>query len=432
MEIKRIICAVSAAALLTLGTVGASADSEPAVTPATDSEVQSEAEHTVDSENRDRENFHRSGAWGYTVLDDGTVAVSKYFGKDRHTVIPDKLDGYTVTAISGGWYMSGSSPVLYGNIHGLSYTDDGMVEDSQVYTPFAENTKIEQVTVPDTVKQIGAIAFKGCTALTEVKLGSGVELIGSNCFEGCTALTSIDIPAGCTYIDQQAFRGCTALYAVSMPNLHLEHSVFDGCTALGDFVLPDGMTDIPPFMFSGCTGLESVTFPEGLVTIGDSAFAGCTALKSIELPKTVTTIYNEAFSGCSSLTDADLGQLDTLGSNAFAGCGFTDLTVPDTLVRIGENAFGKTADGKPVEGFTLHCTEYSAAQSYAEDNEIKFVAEAAAEPENVSEVENHKLELAPNLKSETVFKIIVGSIAAAAAAVLIAIILMIVNHKKED
>lgn len=404
---------------------------DDAVTPVDSSQTDAaETADTVDDENRDRENFHRSGVWGYTLLADGTVAVSKYYGKDRHIAVPDTLDGCTVSAISGGWYMSGGSPVLYGNIHGISYADDGSVADSQVYSPFAGNTKIEQITVPDTVKQIGAIAFKGCTALTEVKLGEGVELIGNNCFDGCSALLGIDIPASCTYIDQQAFKDCTSLCAISMPNPHMEHSVFEGCTAIEDYTFPEGTTDIPPFMFLGCTGLKAVTFPEGLVTIGDSAFKDCTALEAFELPDTVTTIYNEAFIGCSALSDVKLGRLDTLGSLAFADCGLKDLTVPDTLVRIGENAFGKTSKGKAVEGFTLHCTEYSAAQSYAEDNDIPFKAEAASVvTSEASSEENPTLELAPNIAPDKLYKIIMGIAIGAAVAVLIVIILTIVNHK---
>ena len=429
MKIKRILCFTSAAALLAFNGLSVHADSEAAVSPETVSAAESSSAQAED-ENRDRENFHRSGAWGYTVLDDNTAAVSKYYGKDRHPVIPDTIEGYTVTAISGGWYLSGGKPVLYGNIHGLSYTDDGMVDDSQVYSPFSGNTKIEQVTVPDTVKQIGAIAFQGCTALTEVKLGSGVEFIGNNCFEGCTALEGIDIPVSCTYIDQKAFKDCTSLYSVSMPNLHMEHSVFTGCTSLGDFSLPEGMTDLPPYTFSGCTGLVSVNFPEGLVTIGDNAFSGCTSLKAIELPNTVTAIYNEAFMGCSSLTDAKLAKLDTLGSRAFADCGFTDLTVPDSLVRIGENAFGKTADGAEIKGFTLHCTEYSAAKSYAENNGIAVkTEEASAVEEDESTEDTAAIQIAPNSAPDKLFKIIIGVIAAVAAAVLIAIILIVVNHK---
>lgn len=385
------------------------------------------AEQAAD-ENRERENFHRSGMWGYTLLEDNTAAISKYYGDSKYPTVPEEIDGCTVTAISGGWYIGeDGKPVLYGNIHGISYADDGMIADSQVYSPFSENTEIKSVTIPDSVKWIGAISFRNCISLKKVILPSELEFIGNNCFDGCSSLESISIPDSVEYIDQEAFKNCLSLRSADLPNAHYEHSVFENCSSLREITLPSGMTELPPFMFSGCTELASVSFPEGMTTIGDSSFSGCTSLAAIALPDSLREIRSSAFFDCTSLESVEVGTLETLGSSAFANCGLKTLYLPETLVRIGENAFGKTSGGVPIEGFVLSCPEASAVLSYAEENGIYY--------ETVQSLDDGlggDIEIRYPIDPELLFKIVIGVIIAAALAVLIVIILMINNQRTAD
>ena len=58
------------------------------------------------------------------------------------------------------------------------------------------NYSLEEVTLPDSVREIEENAFNGCAALTSVKMGQGVETIGSEAFWGCHALTHADLPEG--------------------------------------------------------------------------------------------------------------------------------------------------------------------------------------------------------------------------------------------
>ena len=401
----------------------------------TDSESEDE-EVEIDEEDasRDRENFHRNGAWGYTVLADDTAAICKYYGDSKHPGVPSEIDGHTVTALSGGWLLNGTGELLlYGNIHGVTYNDDGSINGSAVYSPFSKNKSIVEITLPDSVRFVGAIAFKGCRKLKKVKFGKNVELIGNNCFECCTSLEKIELPDTVTYIDQQAFKDCTSLSQLSMPGAHCEGAVFQGCTALGEVSL-GAMDSVPQYMFNGCTGLTAVTIPEGVSSIGDSAFAGCTALTSVSLPESVTAVYNNAFSGCTSLTQVRIGaKTDTIGSRAFADCPIKNFFAPESLIRIGEAAFGMTADGKPLEGFVLSCPQYAPAQSYAEKNSLQ-VETIAADPEPESPGADTAEELAEQpaviqlADEDAVFKITLGALAVTALAVIIAIILMVKNR----
>ncbi len=405
------------------------------------SEEEQEPEEEIDPEaaEREKENFHRSGAWGYTMLPDNTVSISKYYGDSVHPAVPSTIDGFDVTAISGGWYTDESGNILiYGNIHNITFDETNMISGSSVYSPFSGNKAIVEVTIPDSVKYIGAIAFKGCKKLQKVNFGSGVQVIGNNCFEDCAALETIAVPASVTYVDLKAFSGCTALTAASLPNAHLEPYIFENCTALTSVTL--GKTDsIPQFMFSGCTALAEIAVPSGTEKICDSAFEGCTALKAASLPDSLKEIHNNSFAGCVSLDSVQMSSnIEAIGNNAFADCPIQKLVLPDTLTKIGKAAFGMTADGRPVESFKLLCSELSPARSYAENNGLTFEIVNGELPKvTVSTAEtplDDSSQGGPGdvLDSDLMYKLLLVIIGVTSVSIVAAIILIIKNHKLGD
>lgn len=381
----------------------------------------------VCAETSETENFHTKGKWGYTVLEDGTISISGYTGAAEELIIPSKIDGYTVSALGGGWYNDDGVPVTYGNIHYIEYSDDGLISESKVYSPFSGNEKIKSVTIPDTVTAIGAISFKDCTSLSEVNFGGGVTLIGNNCFEGCTSLETIEIPDTVEHIDQYAFKNCTSLKTAELSGSpKLEASLFEGCAALSEFEFPSGCTAVSPYMFADCTSLKNVTLSDTITQIGDSAFLNCTSLESIYLPDSAAAIYNNAFSGCTSLCEVRLSPFtETIGSRAFSGCSLTTLSVTETLTAIGESAFGTTPDGSPDESFILDCPPYSPAAAYATDNGITLTESAqAAETERLREKKTLPL------PSSEMFNYVIIILIAAAVLIFIVIIVFIVKSKK--
>lgn len=382
----------------------------------------------------ERENFHRKGKWGYTVLEDGTAAVSDYFGKAAELKVPEKIDGYVVSAIGGGWYADeDGSVVLYGNVHNVTYEEDGTVSESSVYSPFTGNEFIKEVTLPDSVTCIGAISFKDCTELEKITLGDGVEIIGNNCFEGCTSLSEVEFSKSLKYVDQQVFYNCKSLAEIELPDARYETAAFERCTGLESVVLPEGMTSLPPYMFSQCTSLRTVQFFESLKEVGDSAFYKCTALEHIELPDSVTTIHNNAFSGCTALYQALLGaNIETLGSRSFADCtSLKELFVGEKASKFGDCAFGMTEAGELIDGFTLVCPDYSPAKLYAEDKGIAF---KLVEPsESAASAAAAEIGDEPQSEySELMFYTIIGLLVLAAAAVMIILILMLKNRNSAN
>ena len=87
---------------------------------------------------------------------------------------------------------------------------------------------IRSVVFPNSVKEIGDGAFKGCADLTKVVITNGVESIGKEAFMDA-GLTSVVIPNSVKSIGEKAFANCIGLYSVtSLINtpFKLDSSVF--------------------------------------------------------------------------------------------------------------------------------------------------------------------------------------------------------------
>ena len=75
---------------------------------------------------------------------------------------------------------------------------------------------ITGVTIPGSVRRVGAEAFADCTALADVRIEAGVACIGEGAFARCTGLESMGIPAGVTELGGGVLDGCTGLAALSI------------------------------------------------------------------------------------------------------------------------------------------------------------------------------------------------------------------------
>lgn len=237
--------------------------------------------------------------------------------------------------------------------------------------------------IPNSVTEIGAEAFSGCTTgelildcnmaipekafagsgFTKVSIGDGVTAIGEYAFEGCDNLTSITIPESVNSIGFWAFKGCSSLTSITIPGgvSSIGQGVFSGCSSLSSITILEGVTEIGVFAFEGCNSLTSITIPKsltrmsgsflechndslfvngnipsgaflggqftkviigsGVTSIGDGAFAGCYNLTSITIPESVTSIKESAFEECNSLTSITIPErVDSVGQSAFYGC----------------------------------------------------------------------------------------------------------------
>jgi len=167
---------------------------------------------------------------------------------------------------------------------------------------FAQDSKITEVSIPNSMTGIGTSAFKNCSGLTSIELPNSITSIGAEVFRGCTGLTSIDIPDQITELCENLFYGCTGLTSIEIPHgvTTIGSGTFSECTNLKSVTIPNTVTKIGTVAFTG-TALAGVTIPNSVTTIGSYAFYG-TPLRSIKIPQAVTSIGERAFYECTNLT----------------------------------------------------------------------------------------------------------------------------------
>jgi len=109
------------------------------------------------------------------------------------------------------------------------------------------------------------------------------------------------------------------------------------------------------------TGNEaSVIIPDQIdgipvTVIGERAFIFCTSLTGIDIPNSVTSIGDRAFYGCTNLAAVNIGDSNagagsggdyssctSIGDYAFQGCGLIRIEIPQSVTRIGANAFSSS------------------------------------------------------------------------------------------
>ncbi len=210
--------------------------------------------------------------------------------------------------------------------------------------------------IPDSVKTIGAEAFRGAD-ITGVTIPSGVQEIGSYAFYDCEALTAADIPGSAALIGDNAFSGCTALKSLTLHEglKTLGYSAFRDCEALTSVVLPEGLTECQGCVFDGCEALAQISFPVSLtrITLGDlgetefyyalpdnaeiycgSVFLGYKSdypAKVTVRPGTKTVYLEYYLQGVNELVLPDGLKSLTIQYAGAEYCGITKLTVPESV-----------------------------------------------------------------------------------------------------
>lgn len=198
----------------------------------------------------------------------GKVTVTAFTGKETHVIIPSAVNGKPVTAIGDKAFLG---------------------------------TKVQSVTIPDSVTVIGINAFKDCTELTEVNIPSSVTEIRAYAFRGCTKLAKISVPDSVRTIGPTCF-GDTAWFASQTGDFF---TIGKGILVKyrgngGDVTVPSGVISLSnAFYYDGRS--TSVTLPDTVTSIGQFAFCGCSKLTSITIPASVTSMDPQAIYNCKTL-----------------------------------------------------------------------------------------------------------------------------------
>ena len=237
---------------------------------------------------------------------------------------------------------------------------------------FVNNDKVTSITLPDTVKSIGANAFSGTVNLTTIS-AVGVTSIGSNAFLGAKLLREINLIAA-TDIGSGAFSETNSI-SVGGIKLTYSQNIKEGNIANWgnhpiDKYLITNTPNLPVSTSIDANFIEKLieyknsllptgTIWNGILVESDfpsatnvavDTFQGNDKVSSITLPDTVKSIGANAFSGAINLTSISALGVTSIGANAFSGMtkmsnGGIKLTyIIDTINATLADTWGTTAN----------------------------------------------------------------------------------------
>ncbi len=259
--------------------------------------------------------------------------------------------------------------------------DRAFYSDANCPTAGSGGSVIKKVILHEGLKRIGVNAFNAFERVGNITVPNSVTNIGYQAFGSCSSLTNMVLPfigaarrnTQPTYTTEASFgwifgrasyTGGVAteyndgagvavtnylprtLASVTITDETLEtgYSAFRNCVNLKRITLSEGMYRIRGATFQACSSLEEVNIPQSVKQLTGDNFVGCNSLARIAIPNGVNSFANNVFKNCSRLKAVifEGNAPSSMGSNIFQGTasGCTAYVMP------GSTGWNVTIPGK--------------------------------------------------------------------------------------
>ena len=392
---------------------------------------------------------------GYDGGQNGSIVIPDTVTKNGETYNVIGINQYAfancawVNTVSIGRYVSAIEPSAFRgcknltaitvDANNLQFADqDGVLFDKCGLYLYAYPAGRAAATydIPDTCDTVGTQSFYGAVNLTSLTVPTSVKNIGAKAFAQCNALEEITLPfLGGNAEDNRTFNYVfgsdswssyggvpQSLKTVTVLTDTLVGSAFYHCTYIENIYLPNctGLTEIPYECFADCTALHTLSFgnassqngmvviPDSVAVIGLDAFRSCASIRGITLGRGTTTLEEGAFRDCTSLAQFAVAKgntafmanqwgvlysrdqtmlhyypagrawpyynvsdsTTTIGSYAFSSCqNLVNLFVPKTVTSFKTTYYSASGISN-CPSITICCYKGSAAASYAISNSL--------------------------------------------------------------
>lgn len=243
------------------------------------------------------------GDYQYRV-DNNEVTITKYIGTSSTIVIPNVINGYSVTSIAD--------------------------------SAFRYSKNLTSIMIPDNVTTIGDYAFADCSSLSNITISEGVTDLRNYVFWNCSSLQSITIPKSVATMSIGVFKECEKLENIDVDIDNQNYSSENGILFNKDkttiikypegkkdesYKISDSVTSVDTYAFSDCVNLVNITIPGSIATIGVSTFSSCASLTNVEILEGVESLESNAFYGCDQLANVEIPKsVTSIGSETFMYC----------------------------------------------------------------------------------------------------------------
>ena len=248
----------------------------------------------------------------------------------------------------------------------ITFEEEGALNADNVFVPTKTcgvkeiganafyNTGITEVVLPSTLTKIGASAFEKSYSLEVVDLSHvNKDLVyGAHVFASCQKITSLTVTPNVGPMEfSSVFYNCSNLAAIDVAgndNYESENGVLYSKNKETLLYYPEGMTG-------------DFTVSSQTKKIGGGVFRNKANITKITIPISVIEIGENAFEGCTNLSEVvfaapaegeTAGDL-IIGDSAFYNClALTEITLPARTKSVGASAFAVDSAKKSRAGLT--------------------------------------------------------------------------------